>query len=628
MEQVIVVGGGLAGLSAAHTVIENGGRVVVIDKSAFMGGNSTKATSGINGAGTVTQRLKKIPDTPEIFENDTATSAKEGVRPGLVKVLTHQSGPAVDWLMNKFGLDLSLVSRLGGHSQPRTHRGKERFPGMTITYALMEAIEAIEKETNGKTARVITKACVNELITEGDAVVGVKYEKGGESFSEMGPVIITTGGFGADFADDSLLAEVSKDWRGLSAWNDVKKLPELRTLPTTNGDHCTGDGIKMGLKIGAKTCDMEAVQVHPTGLVDPNEPDSKLKFLAAEALRGCGGLILDRNGKRFVDELQKRDHVSGRMWNNQGPFRLVLNGGASKEIEWHCKHYSGRGLMKYFKNGEAIAKEMNIDPAVLDETFKTYSAGAASGKDPFGKKYFSNVPVEMNDSYGFHVAIITPVVHYTMGGLEGDEDSQVLSANGKIPGLYTAGEAMGGVHGKNRLGGNSLLDCVAFGRVAGDSASRYLFSHALDQLSNPAMRRAAVLGGHFSVTMDQGGMSTTFTINQTPSGAATAAAPVAVAAAPAAPAVEAAAPAAAAPAAAKTFTLDDVAKHKTDKDCWVVVNGEVLDCTDFLKDHPGGKKAIMLFAGKDASEEFNMLHKPDVVHKYLDEGTQILGKLA
>jgi succinate dehydrogenase/fumarate reductase flavoprotein subunit len=85
MEQVIVVGGGLAGLSAAHTVIENGGRVVVIDKSAFMGGNSTKATSGINGAGTVTQRLKKIPDTPEIFENDTATSAKEGVRPGLVR---------------------------------------------------------------------------------------------------------------------------------------------------------------------------------------------------------------------------------------------------------------------------------------------------------------------------------------------------------------------------------------------------------------------------------------------------------------------------------------------------------------------------------------------------------------
>ena len=77
-----------------------------------------------------------------------------------------------------------------------------------------------------------------------------------------------------------------------------------------------------------------------------------------------------------------------------------------------------------------------------------------------------------------------------------------------------------------------------------------------------------------------------------------------------------------------TFTLEEVAKHNTDKDCWVAVNGDVLNVTDFLRDHPGGKKAIMLFAGKDASEEFNMLHKPDVVAKYLDPGTQILGKLA
>merc|ERR1711998_262441 len=170
------IGGGLAGLSAAHTVLESGGNVVVIDKNPFMGGNSTKATSGINGAGTRTQRQKNIPDTPEIFENDTTVSAKEGVRPPLVKVLTHQSGPAVDWLMNNFGLDLSLVSRLGGHSQPRTHRGKERFPGMTITYALMEKLEKIAEETP-EHARVITKANVTELITEGDNVVGCKYTK-------------------------------------------------------------------------------------------------------------------------------------------------------------------------------------------------------------------------------------------------------------------------------------------------------------------------------------------------------------------------------------------------------------------------------------------------------------------
>lgn len=229
---------------------------------------------------------------------------------------------------------------------------------------------------------------LQELITENGAVVGCKYVKGGETFSEHGPVIITTGGFGADFSADSLLqqvcplpssvcrdiVQVATEWRTLSAWDDVKNLPNLMDLPTTNGDHCTGDGIKMCLAAGGSTCDMEAVQVkhpgirclifcgqvHPTGMVHPDEPDAKIKFLAAEALRGCGGMLIDANGKRFVDELQKRDHVSGRMWNNKGPFRLILNGAASKEIEWHCKHYTGRGLMKKFSNGADIAKDVGV----------------------------------------------------------------------------------------------------------------------------------------------------------------------------------------------------------------------------------------------------------------------------
>merc|ERR1719265_2758094 len=79
--------------------------------------------------------------------------------------------------------------------------------------------------------------------------------------------------------------------------------PDLLHLPTTNGEHCTGDGIKMSEAIGAKTIDLEWVQVHPTGLVKPDEPDAKVKFLAAEALRGVGGLVLDANGKRFANEL-------------------------------------------------------------------------------------------------------------------------------------------------------------------------------------------------------------------------------------------------------------------------------------------------------------------------------------
>lgn len=125
----------------------------------------------------------------------------------------------------------------------------------------------------------------------------------------------------------------------------------------------------MAMSIGAKGIDLEKVQVHPTGLVDPKDPDAKVKFLAAEALRGVGGLLIDATGNRFVDELQHRDYVTGKMWeNNKFPVRLVLNSTSSKEIEWHCKHYVGRGLMKRFNSGEELAKEIGIKPDVLKKT--------------------------------------------------------------------------------------------------------------------------------------------------------------------------------------------------------------------------------------------------------------------
>merc|ERR1719487_2744007 len=144
--QAIVVGGGLGGMSAANTVLEWGGAVVLLDKSSFCGGNSTKATSGINGAGTRTQKEQGITDTAEIFVADTLKGGAK--RPEVAKVLCANSGPDVEWLMDIFNLDLSLVARLGGHSQPRTHRGKERFPGMTITYALIQMLEKVAEKSD------------------------------------------------------------------------------------------------------------------------------------------------------------------------------------------------------------------------------------------------------------------------------------------------------------------------------------------------------------------------------------------------------------------------------------------------------------------------------------------------
>lgn len=480
MQQVIVVGGGLAGLSAAHTVLEHGCNVCVIDKSSFFGGNSTKATSGINGALTRTQRKLGIQDSPEIFTEDTLRGGAK--RPDLAKVLCEESAPGVDWLVDKFGLDLSLVSRLGGHSMPRTHRGKERFPGMTITYALMEKIEDIAEEQPDK-AKIFLKTKVDRLLTnESGDVVGVECtDKNGKTFQEHGPVIIATGGFGADFTSNSLI---------------MKHRPDLKDLPTTNGEHCTGDGLKMTMDIGGDCVDLEWVQVHPTGLVHPEEPDAKVKFLAAEALRGVGGLLIDMEGNRFCNELGRRDYVTGMMWKNKGftqgnctGFFLVLNGKASEEIAWHCKHYKGRGLMKQYSHMSEFAKEHGIPLANIEKTFNEYNELAAKQeKDPnggpydaygggkawdkWGKKFYHNLPMKTEDN--FHIAVVTPVIHYCMGGMAISPDAEAMSGDKIIAGLYGAGEAAGGVHGTNRLGGNSLLDCVVYGRVAGRTAARHM----------------------------------------------------------------------------------------------------------------------------------------------------------
>lgn len=647
---MIVVGGGLSGMSAAHTVLELGGRVVVIDKSPFCGGNSTKATSGINAAGSRAQRKLGIPDTPEIFEADTTASAAEGARPALIKALTHQSGPAVDWLADRFGLDVSVVARLAAHSHPRTHRGKERFPGMALTYGLMEALDVEAQKPNAK-ARVINKAKVVELIKQGDEVVGVKYEKDGKTLSEYGPVIICTGGFGADFTPNSLLAQVQAEWRKMEAWQQTSRagqqnavngkkftpVPELLSLPTTNGPHCTGDGIKLAMGAGATTYDLHAVQVHPTGLVDPNDRDNKVKFLAAEALRGSGGIIINNKGEKFCDDLGKRDYVTMRMWQDgNGPFRLILNSKAREQISWHCEHYEGRGLMKAL-TGEQLAKEMNVPVSKLRETFDEYNEAwkhpEDAKKNKWGKKYFHSMPWDVNDK--FMVAEITPVVHYCMGGVAANEFAEVVTADGKvIPGLYVAGEAQGGVHGVNRLGGSSLLDCVVYGRIAGRSSTKFL----LDKIIRNGVPAAGGLG------KTAGGVAATVRVLpggkislELDTGAGGAVAETASDAAPAtgkagfqeedpnaafygqgfgkgkAEAAPAAAPAA---SAKKTFSVDEVKKHNKDSDCWVILHGQVYDVTRFLNDHPGGKKAIMLYAGKDATTEFDMLHSKDLLARY------------
>lgn len=335
------------------------------------------------------------------------------------------------------------------------------------------------------------------------------------------------------------------------------------------------------------------------------------------ALRGEGGLLLNGKGQRFADELGHRDYVSGEMWKEKEakkwPIRLVLNSKASNVLDFHTRHYSGRGLMKKM-SGKELAKDIGCSEDALQKTFLDYNDIAdGKKKDPFGKKFFHNLPFDINDT--FHVAVMEPVLHFTMGGIEINDKAQVLNADGApFDGLYACGELAGGVHGANRLGGSSLLGCVVYGRVAGDSASQYLFQKVLTGGVSTAAQRLGQISLHIDpstpgkISVEWGsGESTSSSSSETKQDRQSqqSVAPVMKGAnadskdpgkvsSPTDP-VDFKIP-------ETEYSMEEVAKHNKKDDLWIVVKGVVLDVTNWLDEHPGGPQALFSHMGKDASE--------------------------
>jgi flavocytochrome c len=463
-----------------------------MERNAFLGGNSTKATSGINGTPSRTQATMGIEDGNDVFLEDmvrSATGVKTGPMPtpyALAEMFVGNSGDAINWLQDGFGLALDTVSRMGGHSRQRTHRTKSggKFPGMEITSALMKKYEQLADKDDGTCDLMINSILKGLVRDPAGRVIGVSYENAdGEMCEHLADaVILATGGYGAGGAvQDSMLHRIR---------------PDLCHLPTTNGDHSQGEGIAAALGAGAMAIGLQHVQVHPTGLVNPADPENRTKLLAAEALRGEGGIILDNEGNRFCNDIGKRDYVTGMMWSHdKAPYRLILNTKASSKMPWHCEHYKSRRVMKHFKNAAALAAEMGIPEENLKKSLAKYNDLAAAGnEDPeTGKIYYTNTPFEWEEDY--YVGIVTPVVHYTMGGLAISPKTECVdeATSRIIPGLYAAGEVTGGVHGRNRLGGSGLAEAVVLGRVAGQCALEYV--------SSPRPAAVAAAGGPATTTV-------------------------------------------------------------------------------------------------------------------------------
>ncbi|KAK8064340.1 hypothetical protein PG994_006978 [Apiospora phragmitis] len=462
---VIVVGSGLAGLSAAYEALQAGAHVHMLDRAPKPGGNSIKASSGINGAHTRFQKAAGIAKD-DAFYGDSVRSAGRRFSQDLAKVdltrlvsaLTDGSEAAVSWIADEFGVDLSVVAILGGHTVPRTHRGAGKLPpGAAIVSAMQQKLNANPGFQLSSLAEVVSLAVRDKIVT------GVRYVQDKQTHDLEGAVVFAAGGFAGDAT-------------GLLA----KYRPDLAGLPSTNDDRPGSHGILEA--VGVEFVDMTSVQVHPTGFVDPKDPGVRYKFLAAEALRGEGGIMLTDEDKRFVNELDTREKVSEAIMNmphskesgdssRQWDITLLLDPGACEATAGHLGFYMWKGLMQKKKVSE-------LSPAAIEAVDRYAEAVAKGTDDAFGRTNFGRwrLPAgEANRDEEVCVGKVTPVTHFTMGGAAFNDKAQPLRAGVKpVEGLWTAGEITGGIHGDNRLGGSSLLECVVFGRVAGSEAAKYV----------------------------------------------------------------------------------------------------------------------------------------------------------
>lgn len=438
--EVLVIGAGGAGLAAAIEASDAGKDVIVIEKMPLAGGNTLRATGGLNAAGTSSQEALDIEDDASTHYEDTMTGGYELNDPELVEILTSQAAPAVEWLI-ELGADLSDVGRLGGSSNNRTHRPTGGAPvGGHLVQVLQEACAEREIDILLNTAAV-------ELLKDDEAVTGVLVEnEEGETYSIFADaVILATGGFGAN---TTMIADLDEGLEGFG---------------TTNHPGATGEGIAMAQAAGANLVDMIEIQTHPTVVPE-------IGYMITEAVRGNGAILINRAGERFTDEMGTRDVVSEATLAQEGQTGFLFFGEEVRESLSAIEGYIERELVTEAEDLEEMADLMEMDLEVLQATVDSYNEAVASGTDEaFGR---SDMPVSL-EGPSFYLIEVGPAVHHTMGGVHVSPNAEVLDENGEaIPGLFAAGEVTGGIHGGNRLGGNALTDLIVFGRIAGQSAAQ------------------------------------------------------------------------------------------------------------------------------------------------------------
>ncbi len=487
---VVIVGAGGAGMTAAMTASDAGKSVIILESQAMVGGNSVRSTGGMNAAKTVYQdenefgegagvekMLKSAADnyadnefitslaatvaqqwadyqanpvgyfdSVELMELDTMVGGKGINNPELVKTLVEGTAPAIDWL-DENGMSLHNVAAFGGASVKRIHRPVNEEGKVVSVGAYL--VPLMEKACQERGVEFILNTTADTILTdESGKAVGVSgTDKDGNTVTvNAKAVVLATGGFGANL---DMVASYK---------------PELKGFMTTNAPGIQGQGIAMATAIGAATVDMDQIQIHPT-------VEANTAALITEGLRGDGAILVNANGERFTDEVSTRDKVSAAEIAQPGSFSWLIVDQAMADASNVIQGYITKGYTKQGATYEELAKEIEVDPATFAATMEKWNGCVEAKTDAdFGRTSFAN-PLNTAPYYAIKVSA---GVHHTMGGVVINSSTEVLKEDGSvIPGLFAAGEVTGGVHGANRLGGTAVADFVVFGRIAGASAAAF-----------------------------------------------------------------------------------------------------------------------------------------------------------
>lgn len=440
---VIIIGSGGTGLTSAIQAYELGLKPVILEKMDKIGGNTTRASSGMNAAETSVQLDHKIVDSFEDFYNETYLGGGKQNNTELLKFFTEHGALAIDWLA-QHGIKLDDLTITGGMKTMRTHRPSSLAP--IGGYLVTELLKWVAKDE----IPLFTSIKVTDLLKDNGRISGVKAETDREVDIHAKAVILATGGFGAG---KDLLAEYRSD---------------LLNLRTTNQPGATGDGLKLAQKVGAKLVDMDQIQVHPTV-----QQDTPHAFLIGEAVRGEGAILVNNNGQRFVNELDTRKNVTKAIDDLGGTGAYLIFDRDIRNRVKAIEFYDHVGLVKTGQTLTELATEINIDAENLEQTVADWDKAVENQNDSsFGRTTGMERNISDAPFYAIHIA---PAVHYTMGGIAINHQTQVLDESGQvIKGLFAAGEVAGGLHGNNRIGGNSIAETVVFSRQAGQQVFKYL----------------------------------------------------------------------------------------------------------------------------------------------------------